>query len=191
MYESALARQTRGLCGSPSPAVHMTDMIEVTIILFSQADLANNAVNLNTKFQIQGRDLYPIDCEGYEVQPAWSCKAEKIDASSGVSTSASSETVRTEEVVKIVHDVHRNMVAEMYETALAGQTRCPCGSLSPAAYSTDMVECKYPDFRVLQHEVCVRGLRANPPHFNCEVCQINCTDLQEGENRRISAVRRK
>lgn len=34
------------------------------------------------------------------------------------------------------------MVAEMYESALAGQTRCPCGSPSPAVYRTDMVEVK-------------------------------------------------
>lgn len=62
----------------------------------------------------------------------------------------------------------------MHETVLAGQTRCPCGSPSP---DVRMVECKNPDCCVLQHTVCVRGLHAVPPHFNCEVCRINRADL--------------
>ncbi|XP_074342917.1 E3 SUMO-protein ligase SIZ1-like [Apium graveolens] len=111
----------------------------------------------------------------------------------GASTSALSDTFRTEEVAKLIQDVHRNMVAETYESAHAGQTRCPCGSPSPDFFKTDMIEvkfklhlsqaycdfkrCKFPDCHVLQHKVCVQGLRAVPPHFHCEVCRINRADL--------------
>ncbi|XP_074323323.1 E3 SUMO-protein ligase SIZ1-like [Apium graveolens] len=80
-------------------------------------------------------------------------------------------------VFNITLDDEINMVAETYESAHAGQTRCPCGSPSPDFFKTVMVECKFPDCHVLQHKVCVRGLRAVPPHFHCEVCRMNRVDL--------------